>query len=95
MRISRLRSSAQRLALQWRRAKRAVHCKRWLARRVRIPVSGTKGMHGYALGATSAIETAICALIFERDYLPATVNLVEPDADCDLDYTLAQAALSA
>jgi 3-oxoacyl-[acyl-carrier-protein] synthase II len=51
-----------------------------------IPVSGTKGMHGHALGATGAMETAICALIFEHDYLPSTVNLVEPDVDCDLDY---------
>jgi 3-oxoacyl-[acyl-carrier-protein] synthase II len=51
-----------------------------------IPVSGTKGMHGHALGATGAIEAAICALVFEHDYLPSTVNLMEPDADCDLDY---------
>ncbi len=50
------------------------------------PVSGTKGMHGHALGATGAIEVAICALIFQHNYLPPTVNLVQPDADCDLDY---------
>ncbi len=51
----------------------------------RIPISGTKGMHGHALGATGAMETAICALALERGYLPGTANLVDKDSDCDLD----------
>ncbi len=49
-----------------------------------VPVSGTKGMHGHALGASGAIELAICALVLERGVLPATVNLGEPDPACDL-----------
>jgi 3-oxoacyl-[acyl-carrier-protein] synthase II len=51
-----------------------------------IPVSGTKGYYGHALGASGAIEAAICALALERDWLPPTVNLREPDEGCDLDF---------
>jgi 3-oxoacyl-[acyl-carrier-protein] synthase II len=52
----------------------------------RIPVSSTKGYYGHALGASGAIEAAICALSIEHEWLPPTVNLAEPDAACDLDY---------
>jgi 3-oxoacyl-[acyl-carrier-protein] synthase II len=52
----------------------------------RIPVSGTKGYYGHALGASGAIEAAICALSLHREWLPPTVNLSVPDAQCDLDY---------
>lgn len=51
-----------------------------------VPVSGTKPMHGHALGATGAIEAAICALALRYDYLPPTLNLENPDPQCDLDY---------
>ncbi len=51
-----------------------------------VPISGTKGMHGHALGASGAIELVICALILQRGVLPATVNLFEPDPSCDLRY---------
>jgi 3-oxoacyl-[acyl-carrier-protein] synthase II len=50
-----------------------------------ICVSGTKGLHGHALGATGAMETAICALGLQRGHLPGTANLVEKDPACDLD----------
>jgi 3-oxoacyl-[acyl-carrier-protein] synthase II len=52
----------------------------------RIPVSGTKGYYGHALGASGAIEIAICSLAMERSWLPPTVNLTEADDGCDLDY---------
>jgi 3-oxoacyl-[acyl-carrier-protein] synthase II len=52
----------------------------------RIPVSGTKGYYGHALGASGAIEAAICSLSLERGWLPPTVNLSVADAECDLDY---------
>ena len=55
-------------------------------RAFRIPVSGTKGYYGHALGASGAIEAAICALSLDRGWLPPTVNLAEPDAQCDLDH---------
>jgi 3-oxoacyl-[acyl-carrier-protein] synthase II len=51
----------------------------------RIAVSGTKGLHGHALGATGAMETAICALALERGHLPGTANLEHLDPACDLD----------
>ena len=51
-----------------------------------VPVSGTKGLHAHALGATGAIEAAICALAIERRFLPATANLEHPGDDCDLRY---------
>jgi 3-oxoacyl-[acyl-carrier-protein] synthase II len=52
---------------------------------MRIPVSGTKSMHAHALGATGALEAVICSLIFQKDYIPPTINLTTPDPECDLD----------
>lgn len=54
-----------------------------------VPVSGTKGLHAHALGATGAFEAVLCALILERDYLPATTNLCHPDQECDLRHVVA------
>ena len=51
-----------------------------------IPISGTKGYHGHALGATGAWEAAISLLALEDDWLPPTLNLTVPDPACDLDY---------
>jgi 3-oxoacyl-[acyl-carrier-protein] synthase II len=50
----------------------------------RIPLSGTKGYYGHALGASGAIEAAICALASRHGWLPPTVNLETPDPACDL-----------
>jgi 3-oxoacyl-[acyl-carrier-protein] synthase II len=52
----------------------------------RIPVSGTKGYYGHALGASGAFEAAICALALRDEWIPPTVNLEVPDPACDLDY---------
>ena len=52
----------------------------------RVPISGTKAMHGHALGATGAVEAAISMLAFRHAYLPPTINLDAPDPECDLDY---------
>jgi 3-oxoacyl-[acyl-carrier-protein] synthase II len=51
----------------------------------RVAVSGTKGLHGHALGATGAIETVISALALERGHLPGSANLANLDPSCDLD----------
>lgn len=56
------------------------------AQATRIPVSGTKGYHGHALGATGAWEAAITALALQDGWVPPTLNLETPDAACDLDY---------
>jgi 3-oxoacyl-[acyl-carrier-protein] synthase II len=52
----------------------------------RVPVSGTKGLHAHALGASGAMEAAIAALSVSEGFLPATANLDHPDPECDLDY---------
>jgi 3-oxoacyl-[acyl-carrier-protein] synthase II len=52
----------------------------------RIPVSGTKGYYGHALGASGAFEAAICSLSLDSEWIPPTVNLDVPDPACDLDY---------
>jgi len=52
----------------------------------RIPVSGTKGYYGHALGASGAFEAAICSLSLGDEWIPPTINLDTPDPACDLDY---------
>ncbi|MEP7324725.1 MAG: beta-ketoacyl-[acyl-carrier-protein] synthase family protein, partial [Gemmatimonadota bacterium] len=52
----------------------------------RVPLSGTKGYYGHALGASGAIEAAICALASSRRWLPPNLNLSQPDPACDLAY---------
>jgi 3-oxoacyl-[acyl-carrier-protein] synthase II len=52
----------------------------------RLPVSGTKGFYGHALGASGAIEAAICALSSRDRWLPPTLNLDVADPACDLDH---------
>ena len=56
-----------------------------------MPVSGTKGLYGHALGASGAIEAAITAMAIERGVLPGTCNLVTPDPEIDLDVLAAGA----
>lgn len=52
----------------------------------RLLLSGTKGYYGHALGASGAIEVAICALGSSRRWLPPTLNLVARADDCDLPW---------
>jgi 3-oxoacyl-[acyl-carrier-protein] synthase II len=47
----------------------------------RVPVSSTKGLYGHPLGASGAIETAICALAMSCGFVPGSTNLTSPDAD--------------
>jgi 3-oxoacyl-[acyl-carrier-protein] synthase II len=51
----------------------------------KVPISATKSMHGHALGASGAVEAAICAQIFEKEFLPPTIHYEQPDPECDLD----------
>jgi 3-oxoacyl-[acyl-carrier-protein] synthase II len=46
-----------------------------------VPVSGTKAYYGHPLGASGAIEAAICALAIRDGWAPGSVNLVEPDPE--------------
>ncbi len=51
-----------------------------------LAVSSTKSMTGHMMGASGALEGAICALALERGIIPPTINLDTPDPECDLDY---------
>lgn len=52
----------------------------------KIPVSSTKSMTGHLLGAAGAVEAVICSLCFQEDFIPPTINLLNKDEECDLDY---------
>ena len=51
-----------------------------------LVVSSTKGAHGHALGASGALELAATVLALRDGVVPPTVNFLEPDPLCDLDY---------
>jgi len=50
------------------------------------PVSSTKSMLGHMLGAAGGVEAVFCLLSIRDQVAPATINLDNPDAQCDLDY---------
>jgi len=52
----------------------------------KTPVSSTKSMTGHLLGAAGGIELAACVLAIRDGIIPPTINLDNPDPDCDLDY---------
>jgi 3-oxoacyl-[acyl-carrier-protein] synthase II len=52
----------------------------------KIPMSSTKSMTGHLLGAAGGVEAVITILAMERGVLPPTINLENPDPECDLDY---------
>lgn len=55
-----------------------------------IPVSSTKSMHGHLMGATGAVEFMAAVLSLEKQSIPPTINLHQPDPECDLDYVANQ-----
>jgi 3-oxoacyl-[acyl-carrier-protein] synthase II len=56
-----------------------------------LAVSSTKSQLGHSLGASGGIEMVVCALTITRGVISPTINLENPDPDCDLDYTANQA----
>jgi 3-oxoacyl-[acyl-carrier-protein] synthase II len=57
----------------------------------KIPVSSTKSMTGHLLGGAGALEAGITVLALRDQIMPPTINLDNPDPDCDLDYVPNQA----
>ena len=53
----------------------------------RVPLSSTKSMTGHLLGSGGALEACFCILAMEHSIIPPTINLNDPDPECDLDYT--------
>jgi 3-oxoacyl-[acyl-carrier-protein] synthase II len=53
----------------------------------KVSISATKSMTGHLLGGAGAVETAACALALRDSVIPPTINLENPDPECDLDYT--------
>jgi 3-oxoacyl-[acyl-carrier-protein] synthase II len=51
-----------------------------------VPISSTKSMTGHLLGAAGGIESVISVKTIQTGEIAPTINLVEPDPDCDLDY---------
>jgi 3-oxoacyl-[acyl-carrier-protein] synthase II len=52
----------------------------------RVAISSTKGATAHMLGAAGAVEMAICVKSIEKQTVPPTINLENPDPECDLDY---------
>ena len=51
-----------------------------------VAISSTKSMTGHLLGAAGGLEAGITALAIRNQVAPGTINLENPDPDCDLDY---------
>ncbi|WP_039055448.1 beta-ketoacyl-[acyl-carrier-protein] synthase family protein [Enterobacter sp. Bisph1] len=51
-----------------------------------IPVSSTKSYTGHLIGAAGSFETIICTKVINENFIPATINLFNPDPKCDLNY---------
>jgi 3-oxoacyl-[acyl-carrier-protein] synthase II len=50
-----------------------------------IPTSSIKSMLGHTMGAASALEAIVCALVVKTNMIPPTLNFETPDPECDID----------
>jgi len=51
------------------------------------PISSTKSSTGHCLSAAAGVEAALCVCALQQNIIPPTINLTQPDPECDLDYT--------
>src|ERR1700738_1011182 len=61
--------------------------KRVFGERTKVSISSTKSMTGHLLGGAGAMEMAACLLAIRDGVISPTINLENPDPQCDLDYT--------
>lgn len=52
----------------------------------KVPISSTKSMMGHLIAAAGSVEAIVCLLVIRDGVLPPTINLDNPDPECDLDY---------
>ena len=52
----------------------------------KLAISSTKSQMGHLLGASGGVEAVATAMAIHRNLIPPTINLDDPDAECDLDY---------
>ncbi|HNR50827.1 MAG: beta-ketoacyl-ACP synthase II [Bacteriovoracaceae bacterium] len=52
----------------------------------KVPVSSTKSMTGHLIGGAAGLETIICVLVLKHGVIPPTINLDNPDPECNLHY---------
>src|ERR1700730_15284934 len=61
--------------------------KKVFGEQTKVSISATKSMTGHLLGGAGGMEMAACALAIRDGVIPPTINLENPDPQCDLDYT--------
>jgi 3-oxoacyl-[acyl-carrier-protein] synthase II len=61
--------------------------KRVFGDQAKVSISATKSMTGHLLGGAGAVEMAACIMAIRDGVIPPTINLENPDPECDLDYT--------
>ncbi|MBN1963942.1 MAG: beta-ketoacyl-ACP synthase II [Anaerolineae bacterium] len=52
-----------------------------------IPISSTKSVTGHLMGAAGSVEAVISIMAIQEQFVPPTINLENPDPECDLNYT--------